>query len=70
MPTASQSLRDLMNTYFRNGGIDLVQPLEFLIKNGWKENDGFLIKPQGRDPTEKEGKCAQFLIDEWDFFVS
>ena len=66
MPTASDELREKMNEYFQEP-IELSPPLEFLKGLGWKDDAGMLRRPSGRNITQKEWDCVQFLIEEWDF---
>lgn len=66
MPQATDELRDKIDGYFGEG-VDLHKPLTFLKENGWADKAGLLLAPNGREITEKEWDCVDFLCDEWDF---
>lgn len=68
MPQASNDLREKMKEYF-DDEVDDVGPKDYLIMQGYK----LLPNWRWHKPTpmhkisEKEYRCLQFLVDEWDY---
>ncbi len=66
MPQALDEQRDLMSKWF--GSIDLFAPLKFLQARGYRDDNGWIIKPTAAHTISvEEGECIDFLCDEWDF---
>lgn len=67
MPSTSDEMRKIITEYF--GDIDDGPPYQYLMNNGWKDNQGLLTKPGFNldQITEKEWHCLVFLIEEWDY---
>jgi hypothetical protein len=68
MPQATDELRETISIWF--GSIDLLGPLNFLLKCGWEDKAGVLIAPASfMDTSLLEHECAEFLFQEWDYDV-
>jgi hypothetical protein len=70
MPTASDSLRGLMEKWFGDP-IDESGPLAFLKAHGYTEFANGMLRPPvpAHTWTREELACVQFLMDEWDFDI-
>lgn len=68
MPSATDELRNKMNTYFGDS-IDEQGPMKFLRDNGWKLDRNWVYHTPtfSYEANEKEIDCITFLAQEWDF---